>query len=292
MNNKKDLVLLKYSKPEFAAKLEAETKQLESEYKRTKNMILMEGAVFFLVLILGLWYVQRGFKNEVRLAKQQRNFLLSITHELKSPIAAIRLILETFQKRDLNRQQIQKFSSNALKDVKRLYELVENLLLAARVESNDPWTFDKLDLVDLIGNIIERFRGKYPEINISSNFYEDEIFIKGDEMAVSLIIINLLENAVKYSANNPDIRIVVGHSKRTVYLEIKDKGIGIPDAEKPLIFDKFYRIGSEDTRKTKGTGLGLYIVKQIVESHSGNISVKNNKPTGSIFKIALPLLNT
>ena len=106
-----------------------------------------------------------------------------------------------------------------------------------------------------------------------------------DEIAIKSIILNLLENAIKYSDENPDISIVLSSDQQQILMKISDKGIGISDKEKELVFNKFYRSGSEETRKTKGTGLGLFIVKYLVNQHFGKISIYDNQPKGSIFEI-------
>jgi signal transduction histidine kinase len=100
---------------------------------------------------------------------------------------------------------------------------------------------------------------------------------------------NLLENAVKYSPQNIDITLTIARIKNNIQITISDKGIGIADAEKGKVFEKFYRVGNEDTRSTKGTGLGLYIVEQIVKAHQGKITISDNMPKGSVFKIVLPV---
>ena len=111
----------------------------------------------------------------------------------------------------------------------------------------------------------------------------------GDKPGLTSVILNLLENAVKYSADQPIIEARIWSVQEQIHLEIADHGIGISDKEKKNIFEKFYRVGSENTRKTKGTGLGLYIVKEIVKTHDGDIQVLDNQPKGTIFKITLPI---
>ncbi|MEZ4986561.1 MAG: ATP-binding protein [Saprospiraceae bacterium] len=117
---------------------------------------------------------------------------------------------------------------------------------------------------------------------------ESPSIILADEQAMTSVITNLVENAIKYSKDNPQIAIRVYSDAKKVHLEIADNGIGIPSGEKGRVFEKFYRIGNEDTRTTKGTGLGLFIVKEIVKYHTGQIDVRDNKPQGTVFQITLP----
>ncbi len=263
---------------------------IERIASRDRRKVLLGTVSFFLMLVLGLWFVDRGFRREIALANQQRNFLLSITHELKSPIASVRLILETFRKRELNRQQTVRFANGSLKELDRLNQLVNNILLAARVENNNQWSAEKLEMNELIENILSQIRDKYPNVRFSARFDGESNFIVADPTAITTIAFNLLENAVKYSPpDKAEVQIIVRQKRGRVFFKVADKGIGIPDEDKGKIFEKFYRIGSEDTRKTKGTGLGLYIVKQIVRAHNGSIVVRNNTPQGSVFEVTLPV---
>lgn len=263
-------------------------KELEQKYKRQQYMIFGEASVFILSLITGIYLINRAYNKEMVAAEQQRNFLLSITHELKSPIASIQLVLETFLKRDLNPSQSNKLSQNALKDTERLHTLVNNLLLAAKVEGPYQPALEPLNLTELIEEIVQQMSFKFPDAKINFDAKGEIPFFTGDRQGLTSVVINLLENSIKYSDEQIDINIVLQKLKNDISLEFSDKGIGIQQKEKNKIFNKFYRVGSEDTRKTKGTGLGLYIVKRIIESHKGKINVKDNQPNGTIFNIQLP----
>lgn len=256
-----------------------------------RRFIIMAGAaVLFMTLLTGFWYIEGGFRREVALASQQRNFMLSITHELKSPIASVRLILETFRKHELSREKTVQFAGRSLKELERLNNLVNNILLAARVENTNPWSEEKLELNELIEEILEQVRSKYPDVRFSARFDGEANFVLADRTAIMTIAFNLIENAVKYSSSeDAEIQTIVRQKKGRVFFKVADNGIGIADEDKGRIFEKFYRIGSEDTRKTKGTGLGLYIVKQIVKAHNGSIVVRNNSPQGSVFEVTLPV---
>jgi len=263
--------------------------QIEAEYKRQEWMILGESLVFVISLIIGVYLINRGYHREIAAAQQRRNFLLSITHELKSPIASIKLVLETFIKRELSGAHINQLSANALKETERLNALVSDLLLAAKVETAYTPHLETVNLKQFLGDIIERLQNKYPKVKFTFRQPTDEILMQADKTGLTSVAVNLLENAVKYGAENPKIATVLRQNdKGVISLEIADNGIGIPDKEKSKIFERFYRVGNEDTRKTKGTGLGLYIVNQIVLAHKGTIQVMNNRPQGTIFSISLP----
>ena len=263
---------------------------LVDDFKRQKLMIIGEGAVFFSVLLIGMGFLNRGFRKEVALARQQRNFLLSITHELKSPIASIKLALDTFMKRpNLKTEQIQLLSKGALKETERLHNLVNNILLAARIETSFKISPEPLNFNDLITENLRQVRTKFSNIRFDFQSNDDFPMIHGDRFALNSIIVNLIENAVKYSPNGDEVHIRLNKTGKQLHFEVADKGVGISEEDKERVFEKFYRVGNEDTRKTKGTGLGLFIVKNMVTAHKGTIEILDNKPNGSIFKVTLPI---
>jgi len=251
-----------------------------------KGMIMGEGAVFLLIFITGALYLQRTIKKERKLQEQQRNFLLSVTHELKSPLASIKLYLQTILKRDLDKEKREAFLNNSLKDIERLDDLVENMLIATRIE-NRSYTFpqEQFNFSDVVAKVAERLQGHTCSTQTIRCKLDKNIYLTGDKFALTLVVSNLIENAVKYSPPCEEIKVELQQKSNFINFSVADKGIGINDEEKLRIFDKFYRVGSEDTRKTKGTGLGLYIVKQVLDIHHAHIKVKNNRPAGSIFEV-------
>lgn len=261
---------------------------LKKKYTRQEVMIFGEAVVFIISLIAGIWLINRGYNKEIVANAQRRNFLLSITHELKSPIASIRLILETFLKRNLLPEQIQKFSASGLKETERLHTLVTDLLLSAKLETTYQLHLEALQLQPFFADIIHNLKAKYPKATFHYHAENNIPIIQGDKTGLTSVALNLLENAVKYSPKHKEIITLNLYKKKDkVIFEIKDEGFGIPEKEKKYIFNKFYRVGNEDTRKTKGTGLGLYIVREIVKAHGGKITVSDNTPQGTIFKIEL-----
>lgn len=263
---------------------------LVSDFHRQKLMIIGEGSVFFVVLLIGMGFMNRGFRKEVSLARQQRNFLLSITHELKSPIASIKLALDTFMKRpNLKPEQIQLLTKGALTETERLHNLVNNILLAARIETSFEISPEPLNFKDLITENLQQVRTKFPNVRFDFQSTDEFPMIHGDRFALNSIIVNLLENAVKYSPKGDEVSIRLHKTGKILNFDVADKGVGINDEDKERVFEKFYRVGNEDTRKTKGTGLGLFIVKNMIMAHKGTIEIMDNQPVGSIFKVSLPI---
>ncbi|OOQ60281.1 sensor histidine kinase [Mucilaginibacter pedocola] len=251
-------------------------------------MIMGEGSMFVLVFAVGAYYMHTSMKKERKLIEQKRNFLLSVTHELKSPLASIKILLQTIQKRDLSKAQILDFIDKSLLDVERLDDMVENMLLAAKIE-NSSYTFPKaqFNLSALVDSIVNRLQITKCDCNqqIINAEIEPKIEITGDKFALTSVVTNLVENAVKYSKPCTAVEVKLFSKNDRIFLQVADHGIGISDSEKTRIFDKFYRVGSEDTRNTKGTGLGLYIVKEVLDKHQASIRVKDNRPSGSVFEV-------
>lgn len=280
---KTELNLLKGTSPDEVV---VKGNELNEKLHTHWMMIFGEGLVFMAVLILGIFQVRKTFRRETSLALQQQNFLLSVTHELKSPIASAKLQLQTLQKHELSREKQKEIIADAINDTERLNNLVENILLAAKIE-NDVFTLHREKQ-----NLSQYLREGMNQTIRSSNHkqvvvlaIEPDIYFPIDRTTFPSIVLNLFENAVKYSP--ADSTITVGLKKRDqkIVLSVADEGGGISEREKQQIFQKFYRVGSEETRKTKGTGLGLYIVDYLVKQHDGTIAIKNNSPNGSVFEI-------
>ena len=260
---------------------------LKEKLNKKWLMIAGEGIVFLMLLILGIIKIHKTFKKESKLVEQQNNFLLSITHELKSPLASNKLHLQTLIKHDLSREKQQELLSAAINDAERLNTLADNLLLAAKIDSRSfalyRETTDLANLIEITLSGSPHLRKNDHQVKLN---LEKGISFPVDQLTFPSILLNLYENAVKYSPEGSEISISLYQKHKRIWLKVADQGIGVPDEEKKHIFRKFYRVGSEETRKAKGTGLGLFIVKNLVEKHKGNIQVKNNIPNGSIFEIS------
>jgi signal transduction histidine kinase len=256
------------------------------------GMIMGEGLTFVFVFTVGALSLHKSVKREKKLQEQKRNFLLSVTHELKSPLASIKILLQTIQKRSLNKDQIMNFIDKSLLDIERLDDMVENMLLASKID-NQSYTFPKasFNLSVLVDSIVNRLQVTKCDCNqqIINAEIEPKIEITGDKFALTSVVTNLIENAVKYSKPCEAVAVKLFSKEDKIYLQVADHGIGIADEEKSRIFDKFYRVGSEDTRNTKGTGLGLFIVKEVLNKHQASIRVKDNRPAGSIFEVVFGL---
>lgn len=263
-----------------------ELKSIEEKRIRRTKQYYGEGSTFLLIILLSAGIVYYAYYRQLKLSQLQQNFMLSITHELKTPIAGIKLNMQTMQKRKLDEETNKELIKSSVLETNRLNDLCNNILIATQLENKRKVMFaDEINLTNLVKEEIEEFKTRYPTLIINSLFQVDDFSFKGESTLWKVVISNLIENARKYSPSDEPIEIGISKENNNVKLSIKDKGVGISDAEKLKIFQKFYRIGNENTRNSKGTGLGLYIVKKIVTLYKYDISVKNNSPKGSIFEV-------
>lgn len=264
--------------------------ELSSEIAKNEDqpdrliMIIGEGSVFFLILLLGIWKIRSSIQKDIRLTERQSNFLLSVTHELKTPLASNKLYLQTLLKRtSLDREKQEELMHSAIKENVRLESMIENILTATRLE-NHVLKLQK-EHTNLSNFLIEKAKKWSQERRSLSFEIEENIEADIDSFVIETVLINLLENAHKYAGPDAEITVYLHREKQSIVWGVKDNGQGIPEKFATSIFQKFVRIGNEETRMEKGTGLGLYIVKQLVLSHGDTITFEPNKPRGSIFKI-------
>ncbi|HEX2605897.1 MAG TPA: ATP-binding protein [Flavisolibacter sp.] len=263
--------------------------EIEAQHRRNIAKFIGEGGTFLMLIIVGAAYIYRSVRNQFRLQQQQQNFVMAITHELKTPIAVSRLNLETMQKHKLEEPMREKLVQTTLQETLRLDRLINNILISSQLEGHSyNLNREELCLSDLARDLLHQFQIRYPDRKLVSEI-EDDLEIKGDALLLKLLLSNLMENANKYSPKEFPIRFSLTRFSQGIRMEVKDEGTGIPEAERKNIFQKFYRIGNEHTRRTQGTGLGLYLCRIIAEDHKGTIEVADNHPQGSNFIVEFPV---
>lgn len=262
--------------------------QLKNQQKRKTFQYLGEGITFFLLILAGAIFIFRAVRKQLRFSKEQQHFMMALTHELKTPIAVATLNLETLQKRKLEEPQQQKLIQNTLQEANRLNTLCNNMLLSSQIDaSNYSLTNEEVNLSELVETSVAEYKNRFSSHKFIKNINENN-FIIGDRMLLQIAVNNLIDNALKYSPKESEILINLFIRNNQTTLQVIDKGKGISQLDKQKIFDKFYRVGNAATKGAKGTGLGLYLTKNIIGKHKGNISVTDNLPNGSNFEIILP----
>lgn len=262
---------------------------LRDDLRKQQLMIFGEGSVFLLLLVLGILRTRNSFRKEAALAAQQKNFILSVTHELRSPLASVRLQLETLQKRSLPREKQEEIQAGAIEDIDRLNALVENILVAARIDNHSfSIHAEKNDLSSYLVQLCEKTTAMIARTHRLTCDIQAGLPASFDKNAFQSIFANLVENAVKYSPAGSEIRVALQKKNDEILFSVSDSGKGIPPQERENIFSRFYRVGNEETRSAKGTGLGLYIVKSLADAHGWAISVGEGlHKTGTSFQIRI-----
>ena len=269
---------------------------VKAKADRRVLMFAMEGSFFVLLTILGAYMIYRTLRQSEELKNRQENFIQAVTHELKIPVASIKLYLETMASGKFDQEKMKGFVPRMLDDCSRLEGLVDNVLEAGRlsrrghqaklVESN--LSNDLLDYIEEMRPMTERYKMK-----VIADI-EPELRIKSDFHALRRVVTALIDNAIKYSPENRREMTITARKAgaRTVEIIFADKGVGVAKMEQGKVFERFYRTGNENTRSVKGTGIGLFLVKQIISEHRGTVELKSEgSDMGSQFVIRLPLVN-
>jgi K+-sensing histidine kinase KdpD len=267
--------------------LTEELKKEPAEIAKRITMIFGEGLVFFGILIFGLSKIRSSIIKELRLSERQNNFLLSVTHELKTPLAANKLYLQTIQKRKLDEQSKTDLLQKAVQENERLELMIDNILNASRIENNalQPMKEEK-NLSEIMNSVVDRFHRRNQKEFITCEI-ETGIVVPVDVFFMETILNNLIENAIKYGTIEKGITVYLYKKDREILFGVKDNGPGISKELRKQIFYKFFRAGNEETRMKKGSGLGLFIVSELVRIHNAKILYKENSPSGANFEITL-----
>ena len=216
-----------------------------------KLMILGEGLVFFALLIYGIWRIRKSIQKDIQLSLRQTNFILSITHELKTPIASIKILVQTLLKHELTVDKRNELLNKALEENKRLELMIENILQAANLENKSLKPEKSLFIFSVFcQEIIDRYHKIHGKSFIEFQLVEDAE-LNADRFMMEVIIINLIENAIKYAGIDSSIILYCHQDGNSFVFGVKDSGPGIQLAQREQIFNKFYRIGNEETRTQK-----------------------------------------
>jgi hypothetical protein len=266
--------------------LKEKTNSIQDFQLRKTKQFIGEGLTFLFLFLLGAIYVYRSLLKQLRYSNQQQNFMMAVTHELKTPISISHLNIETLLKRDLELAQQTKLLEATLKETKRLDDLSNNILLASQLDMGLYETNkQEINLSILVNDAMASFQERFP-LRLCNIIVENEIIIQGEKLLLQILVNNLLDNAHKYSPVNLPISIHLHKQNHKIILAVEDKGKGVPMNERDKIFEKFYRVGDESTRSAKGTGLGLYLCQKITTFHNAIIQIQSNQTEGSIFTVS------
>ena len=257
--------------------------------------ILVFGIIFFLLIIVGLVLNTTFLIREIRRNEQHDAFINAVTHELKTPLASIRLYLETLKRRDISEEQRQGFYDIMLADSNRLLQTVEQVLRAGSAgQRRRRLNRTIVDVGEMVGECIALAHTRY-NLDPASVIYTESLDgkparVKGDSDELRAAVLNLLDNAVKYSGNHVDISVRLEERPQNgLVLKVQDRGVGIPPNELKTIFKRFYRVPNRALPQVRGTGLGLFLVRTIAKRHGGRVSAQSaGQGKGSTVILQLP----
>jgi len=263
-----------------------------------EGVLLFLGVIFFALLIAGMIVNTSFLVREIRRNEQHDSFINAVTHELKTPIASIRLYLQTLQHRDVDEAQRHEFYRLMLDDTDRLLGTVEQVLKAGEASNNKQDRRAQVDFGDLVRDCVEVARTSH-HLQAESLRYEQSANgagtrVLGDSEELRTAVSNVLDNAVKYSGERVQVSVrVETPDEKHVALSVHDQGVGIPEGELKRIFKRFYRVSNRSLSHVKGTGLGLFIVRTIVRKHGGRVFAKSGgEGRGTTVVLELPRVNT
>jgi two-component system sensor histidine kinase SenX3 len=261
-----------------------------------QGVLLFFGIIFFALIIAGMIVNTSFLVGELRRSEQHDSFINAVTHELKTPVASIRLHLETLQRRDLPETQKQEFYRVMLSDTDRLTETVEQVLRAGRAgDKRAGREKSAVDFRQLVRECMDATRTRH-HLPLEAIRYEEEstngssIRVLGSDEDLRTAVFNVLDNAIKYSGDEVDVRVRLNMpDEKRIVLSVQDHGVGIPADDMKSIFKRFYRVNDRSLAHVKGTGLGLFIVKSIAQKHGGRVFAESaGEGQGTTITMELP----
>ncbi|MGL4609374.1 MAG: sensor histidine kinase [Trueperaceae bacterium] len=273
-------------------------KEVSSAFVDDQNgyirMFAFEGPFFVAVILTGLFIIGRSLRTERDLKRRQQNFLSAITHEFKTPMSTLRLLIETVLFRPLPPEKQKSYLEKMAVELSRLEQTSEQVLAAARLEHSDSAPLlENQELNTTVQGVIGKARNGLEAKGavLSVEYSSEPLNVSLDSNAFSVVLNNLLDNAEKYSSSLPKkIQVKLERQNDLILMHVDDEGIGIADTELNRVFERFYRVGHEMTRESKGVGLGLHLVKTITEAMNGWVRVEKNPNAegGTRFTVVLP----
>ena len=279
--------------PDFSLGIRLQGQTIEELVRERfyRNLALL--AVLDVMIIAGVWFVYRTVRREVELSQLKADFVSNVSHELRTPLSLIRMFGETLEMgRVPNEKKKQEYYSTIVRETERLTGLVNNILNFSRMESGKKnYELADVDLNSVVHRVLASYQAQLDHLGFALQTRIDAAIpaIRADAEAVAEALLNIVDNAVKYSREQKSITITTGKLEKSVFVQVDDKGIGIPHHEQSKIFEKFYRVSSGMVHETRGSGLGLTLVRHIMEAHKGDITVQSQPGQGSSFRLSFPI---
>lgn len=276
--------------PDFDLGIELKGETIDDLVKERTYFNMLVIIILDLILLLAAFFVYRAVKQEVKLAQLKSEFVANVSHEIRTPLAIINMYSETLEmNRIKSEEKKQAYYKVINTETNRLSSIVNKILSFSKIESGKrEYKFEATNLNEVVEQIIDNYQHHFENKNYKCVFEKDDNIpvINADREAVTDAIINLIDNAIKYSNDKKTINITTGTEKGNVFVEVKDYGIGIAEKDQKLIYDKFYRVTTGHLAyKSKGSGIGLSIVKHIMDAHGGLISLTSKPGKGSSFRL-------
>ena len=258
-----------------------------------RNLILI--GILDIILIGAVWLVYRTLKKEMELMRLKGDFVSNVSHELRTPLSLIRMFTETlFMKRVHTEEKKQEYYETILHETERLTRLINNILNFSRMDAGKKqYHFESTDLNEVVTGVMKTYTSQlqHEGFTTSVRLAENLPVIQTDREAVAEALINILDNAVKYSSTDKYIQMSTGQQESMIYVEVEDHGIGIEKHHHKKIFETFYRVSTGLTNNIKGSGLGLSLVSHIMNAHGGMIELESELDKGSTFRLLFPIVN-
>lgn len=274
--------------------VEAFAKRLRPEFfsPDLNWVILIEGCVLMLFILGGILLMFIYYNKQARLNRMQSDFISSVSHELKSPLASLQLYLETMKYQKLSQEEVRDFVETMLQDTERLSALIENILEASSPESkNIQLQIQSVEMKPFLEEVFHSYRRQFEEKNCNAELeIEEAPTLHVDKRAMRMVFNNLIGNALRYTPSGKQFKIRLHTRDKFCDIDFIDQGLGMDEKDRKKVFKKFYRVRNPETQNIEGAGLGLYICQEIVKNHNGQIEVKSEgRGKGCVFTVTLPM---
>jgi two-component system phosphate regulon sensor histidine kinase PhoR len=290
LRQEKELWLL----PDYRVGIRLKGTSIEDVVRARSKRNLTLIAILDILLVAAVGLVYRTFKKEIELVRLKGDFVSNVSHELRTPLSLIRMFTETLSmKRVPTEKKKQEYYTTILQETERLTRLINNILNFSRMEAGKKqYNFAPADLNEVVKRVMKTFQShlEHEGFVTAIDLTEKMPSVLADSETIAEALINILDNAMKYSKNEKFVRISTGVSGKMVFIEVEDHGIGIDPQHQTKIFETFYRVSTGLTNNIKGSGLGLSLVKHIMDTHGGTIDLKSTPGKGSTLRLLFPSL--